>query len=175
MRARKEPRGDLPESIQVAGRTIPVRNRRIPHQEILQATKSYADLVDAYREKVMSQKTRTIRLLGRKNSARIIHTLLGYEVQASYKRVQCPDLVTARYLRLFTELGCRSIQLPYDPTLTARLIPQFEAMVENLTQQITELFPQDLPTRRYVIQQAYATIRHQLRAALRIKEKQATD
>lgn len=162
-RTRKKSRASLPESVQVAGRTIPIRNRKIPHREILRATKSYSDLVDAYRQKVVSQKTRTIRLLGRKNSAKIIHTLLGYEVQASYKRIQCPDLVTARYLRLFSELGCHSIQLPYDPTLTAQLIPEFEAMVDAITKQIGLLFPQDLPMRRYVIQKAYGTIRYQLR------------
>ena len=162
-RTRKKSRASLPESVQVAGRTIPIRNRKIPHQEILRATKSYSDLVDAYRQKVISQKTRTIRLLGRKNSAKIIHTLLGYEVQASYKRIQCPDLVTARYLRLFSELGCHSIQLPYDPTLTAQLIPEFEAMVDTITKQIGELFPQDLPMRLYVTQKAYETIRYQLR------------
>ena len=77
-------------------------NEMIPLQQILQTLESYSAFMDAYRQRVLSQKTRTIRLLGRKSSAKIIHTLLGYEVQASYKRIQCPDLVTARYIRLFS-------------------------------------------------------------------------
>ena len=146
------------------GPKITANNRKIPHQEILRASKNYSDFVNAYRQKVLSQQTRTIRLVGRKSSAKIINTLLGFEVQASYKRIQCPDLVTARYVRLFSELGCHSIQLPYDPTLTAQLIPEFEATVEGITRQIRELFPRDLPMQVYVTQRIYAIIRRQLRA-----------
>jgi len=135
---------------------------KIQHREILQASKNYAALVDGYRNEVMTQKTRTIRLLGRKCSARIIHTLLGYEVQASYKRIQCPDLVTARYLRLFSELGCHSIKLPYDPTLTERLIPVFEATVNSLKEQIRALFPQASSTQQYVIRTIYGITRQQI-------------
>ena len=127
--------------------------------------KDYSDLIEGYREKVIPVKTRTIRLLGRKNPARIIHTLLGYEVQASYKRIQCPDLVTARYLRLFSELGCHSIKLPYDPTLTEQLIPGFEAAVDNLQSRVQQLFPGEVPTQRYVLRRVYEMIRQQIAAA----------
>jgi hypothetical protein len=127
--------------------------------------KDYSDLIEGYREKVIPVKTRTIRLLGRKNPARIIHTLLGYEVQASYKRIQCPDLVTARYLRLFSELGCHSIKLPYDPTLTEQLIPGFEAAVDNLQSRVQQLFPGEVPTRQYVLRRVYEMIRQQIAAA----------
>jgi hypothetical protein len=144
-----------------AGRTI---WNRIPHREILQASQDYAGLIDAYRQKVLSQKTRTVRLLGRKCSAKIITTLLGYEVQASYKRIQCPDLVTARYIRLFSELGCHSIQLPYDPTLTAQLAPEFEAQVDHITKRIGGLFPGDAAMQGYAIRMGYGIIRQQLRA-----------
>ena len=130
----------------------------------LRECRDYADLIETYREQVVPAKTRTIRLLGRKNSARIIHTLLGYEVQASYKRIQCPDLVTARYLRLFSELGCHSIKLPYDPTLTEKLIPQLEASVENLQELVRQLFPQDPPTQRYALRKLYELLRRQLAA-----------
>ncbi len=162
-RSRNTYRENLPEVIQTAGATIAIRGRKIPHQEILRASKDYADLTDTYRQKVLSQKTRNIRLLGRKCSATIINTLLGYEVKASYKRIQCPDLVTARYLRLFSELGCHSIQLPYDPTLTAQLIPEFEALVNNITGRIVELFPNDPAIQQYVIRQVFGIIRRQLR------------
>jgi len=161
-RSLNQERMRLPQALQTAGITIPIRDGKIPHRKILQASKGHGDLVDAYRQKVLSQNTRTIRLLGKKCSAKILNTLLGYEVQAAYKRIQCPDLVTARYLRLFSELGCHSIQLPFDPTLTAQLVPEFEALVDALTKQIREFFPEDFAIQRYVIRQVYGIIRQQL-------------
>jgi len=103
--------------------------------------------------------------LGKKNPAKILNTLLGYEVQAAYKRIHCPDLVTARYVRLFSELGCHSIQLPYDPTLTAELIPEFETTVDCFTRKIRSLFPSDITRQQYIIQRVFAIIRQQLRTA----------
>ena len=119
------------------------RELKISHKKILQTAINLTDFADLYRREVLTRQTRSIRLLGRKNSAKIIHTLLGFEVQACYKRIHCPDLVTARYIRLFSELGCNSIKLPYDPTRTAELIPQFEAMLDRVSDHIHELFPQD--------------------------------
>jgi hypothetical protein len=150
----------------------------IRHREILQSFKNCSALVEGYRDEVLTQNTRTIRLLGRKCSARIIHTLLGYEVQASYKRIQCPDLVTARYLRLFSELGFHSIKLPYDPTLTERLIPVFEATVNSLKERICKLFPKASSTQQYVIRIIYGIIRRQIaevsRNASEITQSQLT-
>jgi hypothetical protein len=139
-------------------------NSKIQHCEILEASKNYADLISGYRDKVLTQHTRTIRLLGRKSSAKIIHTLLGFEVQASYKRIQCPDFVTARYIRLFSELGCHSIKLPYDPTLTEKLIPGFEATIDGIKKSIGEIFPHDSSIQQYVIRRVYGIIRRQLAA-----------
>ncbi len=168
-RKRKRNRGNLPEVVQTAEITIPIRNQRIPLQEIQRSLKGCADLVDSYQQKVLSQKTRTIRLLGRKCSAKILNTLLGYEVQAYYKRIQCPDLVTARYIKLFSELGCRSIQLPYDPTLTAELISEFETKVMSITEQIRLLFPHDPAIQQYVEQRLFRSIRQQLRVGKAVK------
>ena len=135
---------------------------KIQHTQLLQSSDGFAGLIQTYRTKVLTQKTRTIRLLGRKSSAKIIHTLLGFEVQASYKRIQCPDLVTARYLRLFSELGCHSIKLPYDPTLTEKLIPELEAAVEGIHQAIHDLFSRDPAMQQYVIRKIYGIIRRRL-------------
>jgi hypothetical protein len=150
-----------------AGKTITLRNHRIPHKRILEALqnsgKTGRGIVDLYRDEVVPIKTRTIHLLGRKSSARIIHTLLGFEVQASCKRIHCPDMVTARYLRLFSEIGARTIRLPYDPTVTARLIPQFEDSVERLRRGIRELFARDPQMQTYVMQRVFRRIRSQLR------------
>jgi hypothetical protein len=147
-----------------------ISHERIPHQEILKASQAASGLpgiVDIYCQRVLTQKTRSLRLLGRKSSAKIIHTLLGYELKAANKRIHCPDLATAEYLKIFTEIGCRSIKLPYDPTLTVRLIPELERGLENLNKTIRELFPLDPGLQRYAIQKTYAIVRHQLRTVQR--------
>ena len=142
---------------------------RIAHLEILtrlQPAFGHAGrgLTEIYRTEVLPVKTRTIRLLGRKTPAQIIHTLLGFEVKASIKRIHCPDMVTARYLKLFTELGCRSIRLPYDPTITARLLPELEASTERLTFGVRQLFPRRREVQLYVIRRLYSYIRRQVQA-----------
>jgi hypothetical protein len=166
-RKRSAYRSKLPDALQVAGIVIPVRDQKIPHKEILQAIRNYralsGDLVGIYRREVLTQPTRTIRLLGKKCRAVILHTLLGYEVQASYKRIQCPDLVTARYIRLFSEIGCHSVKLPYDPTVTARLVPEMEAAVESIHKGVRDLFPADPGVQRYVIRRIYGILRRELR------------
>jgi len=136
--------------------------KKIQHMEILNSCTDYLQFLNDFKQEVLSHKTRTIRLLGKKTPAQIIHTLLGYEVQASYKRIQCPDLVTARYIRLFSELGFHSIPLPYDPTLTARLIPKFESTIDNLIGHIRELFPENRSLQNYVIRKIFAIIRTQV-------------
>ncbi len=141
---------------------VEIQKRKIPHREILKV--SHSCIAGIYRQKVLSQKTRTIRLLGRKSAAKIIHTLLGYEVQASYKRIQCPDLATARYLKLFSELGCHTIHLPYDPTLTSQLIPELENSIEGVHQKIQEFFPKNVKLQQYAIQKIYEIIRQQLKS-----------
>jgi hypothetical protein len=137
---------------------------KIPHLEILDDSPEGARIVQLYTGEVLAGRTRTLRLLGRKHSARIIHTLLGYEVQSSYKRIQCPDLVTARYLRLFSELGFRSIRLPYDPTVTARVIPELEAAALTLERRVRALFPGDPKLGGYVLRRVYAILRRRIRA-----------
>lgn len=140
----------------------PREYQKVQHMEILTGCTDYLQFLEDFKQEVLTQKTRTIRLLGKKTSAQIIHTLLGYEVQASYKRIQCPDLVTARYIRLFSELGFHSIPLPYDPTLTARLIPKFESAIDSLTEQIRKRFPESRSLQNYVIRKVFAIIRTQI-------------
>ncbi len=141
---------------------------RVPLRKILDAIEEAEPgrgLVGIYRTEVLPVKTRTIHLLGRKSSARVIHTLLGYEVQASYKRIHCPDMPTARYLKLFSEIGCRSVKLPYDPTLTERLFPELEASLVGVNQAVRSMFPRDSRMRTYVLERVYRLIRSRLRAA----------
>jgi hypothetical protein len=154
--------------LEAGGKKIEMGSRRIPHSRILKALLAGSDagrsIVEIYRIEVLPVKTRTIHLLGRKCPATIIHTLLGFEVQACYKRIHCPDLVTARYLRLFTELGCRRIRLPYDPTITGRLIPELEATQERLSEGVRQLFPRNHALQAYVLRRIYTLIRPQLRS-----------
>jgi hypothetical protein len=143
---------------------------RIPHKAILASLQGPLDgpanLAGIYRMRVLPGKTRTIQLLGHKSPARIIQTLLGYEVQGSYKRIQCPDMVTARYLRLFLELGCRSIKLPYDPTVTAAVVPALEDALAAILAAILKMYPGPASLRLYVIRQVYRYLRLQLKSPL---------
>lgn len=145
-------------------------SRKVMHHKIFQASQSAADLhgglIEIYRREVLTQKTRTVRLLGVKCAAKIIQTLLGYEVQAVHKRIHCPDLVTARYLKLFSELGCHSIRLPYDPTVTARLIPTMESALQSIMDTVAIIFPKDLKRRQYVIRKVFAIVRNELRNSI---------
>jgi hypothetical protein len=142
------------------------RKSKIRHKQILSvfqdASTGGRNIAEIYRLEVLPVKTRTIQLLGRKCPARIINTLLGFEVQASYKRVPCPDLVTARYLKLFMELGCRSIKLPYDPTVTDRLIPELELAMNRLSAGVRNLFPAERSLQVYVLRRIYSHLRSQL-------------
>ncbi|MBI3939627.1 MAG: hypothetical protein HY315_02225 [Acidobacteria bacterium] len=91
-----------------------------------------AAIAEIYRQEVTPFKTRTVSLPGRKCEARIMYTFLGFEVKAGRKRLLCPDLVTARYLRVFAELGMKQVLIPYDPTRTGRLIDRLERNFEKL-------------------------------------------
>jgi hypothetical protein len=144
-----------------------IQNNKIMHSKILAVSQSSAELqgglIEVYRREVLTQKTRTVRLLGIKSDAKIIQTLLGYEVQAKHKRINCPDLVTARYLKLFSTLGCHSIRIPYDPTATARLIPLMEQAIQRVKDTIAEIFPRNSNHQQYVLQKICAIIRNELR------------
>jgi hypothetical protein len=153
---------------------IELRNNRIPHHRILAAihasAKGTRSIPEIYLTEVLPAPTRTIQLLGRKTSANIINGLLGYEVQASYKRIHCPDKPTARYLKLFTELGCRRILLPYDPTLTEKLLAELEPAFDLLQKSVKSLFPENPGIQSYVMRKISGRIRKELRT-----EKNAPD
>ena len=66
---------------QISGGEIGFKNHKLKHAEILKTLQSAPDcrpFVQIYRQEVLSIKTRTIHLLGRKSSARISNTLLGF-------------------------------------------------------------------------------------------------
>ena len=65
-------------------------------------------LPNIYKEKIRSQRTRSIVLdvHERENQAEIQYTLLGIELKVGKRRFACPDLATARYMRVFARFGC---------------------------------------------------------------------
>ena len=89
-------------------------------------------LVQTYATRVLSRPTRLVSLLGRKCKPHILYSFLGFELKMARKRVTCPDMSTARYLRIFAELGMSAIRIPYDPTQTSRLLPDLEQPLDAL-------------------------------------------
>jgi len=81
-----------------------------------------------YLEKVRSQRTRAYRLdiPKRENEAQINYTLLGIELKVGRRRFACPDLSTARYLRVFARLGCPEFAIPYDITKISGVADELE-------------------------------------------------
>jgi len=81
-----------------------------------------------YREKVRSQRTRShhLEIPTRENLAEIQYTLLGIELKVGKHRFACPDLATARYLRVFARIGCRDFAVPYDISLISGIADELE-------------------------------------------------
>ncbi len=69
-----------------------------------------------YKTQVRTGRTRSVHLdiAVRENKAEILYTLLGIELKVGRRRFSCPDLATARYLRVFARIGCREFAIPYD-------------------------------------------------------------
>jgi len=90
------------------------------------------ELVEIYQAKVLNRRTRVVPLPGTSGKSRILTTLLGYQLKAGRRRISCPDMATARYLKVFTDLGLTSVRIPYDPTVTEELLPLLETALEHL-------------------------------------------
>lgn len=71
-----------------------------------------------YLGRIRSQRTRAVLLdiSERENDPQINYTLLGIELKVGKRRIACPDLATARYLRVFARIGCREVAIPYNIT-----------------------------------------------------------
>ncbi len=121
-------------------------------------------LKNIYADEVVIEKNRSIPLWGRKCQPQIIYTLLGYEVKAGKKRITCPDTVTARYLSLFSELGLDAVRLPYDPTVTARIVPQLEAVMESIKERVRTQEP-DQRRAQKMLRAIYSAARRQIKQA----------
>ena len=85
-------------------------------------------LPDLYKTRVRSQRTRSVHLdiPARENKAEILYTLLGIELKVGRRRFSCPDLATARYLRVFARIGCRDFAIPYDISQISGIADELE-------------------------------------------------
>lgn len=83
---------------------------------------------EIYREKVRRLRTRSfaMAIAERLNDPLILHTLLGVELKVGKLRIACPELSTARYLRVFARIGCREVAIPYDITAVPGLADELE-------------------------------------------------
>ena len=81
-----------------------------------------------YGKKIRSRRTRSHKLdiAPREHDPAIQYTLLGIELKIGRKRFACPDLATARYLRVFARLGVREFAVPYDITQISALADELE-------------------------------------------------
>jgi hypothetical protein len=81
-----------------------------------------------YLENVRSQRTRSLHLEipKKENRPEILHTLLGIELKVGDRRFACPDLPTARYLRVFARVGCADLAVPYDITRISVIADELE-------------------------------------------------
>jgi hypothetical protein len=110
------------------------------------------------------RKTRRIKLIGRRCTPQIYKTFLGYEVIGARKRVLCPDLTTARYLRIFAEIGLKEIDLPYDVTYTRDVLPELERSYASL-RRILDFFVDQLisrPEKNLFLRRTYANLQLEL-------------
>jgi hypothetical protein len=84
---------------------------------------------EIYRERVLGQRTRRFELGAAKAGAQVevLHTLLGIELKLGRRRLLCPDLATARYLRVFARLGVSTVAVPYDITQVSRIADELES------------------------------------------------
>ncbi|HVF30995.1 MAG TPA: hypothetical protein VNA22_08490 [Pyrinomonadaceae bacterium] len=91
-------------------------------------------LAEIYAEKIRPLRTRSCALdiLERENEAEILHTLLGIELKVGRKRFSCPDLATARYMRVFARIGCRNFAIPYDITRISVLADELETAWQRM-------------------------------------------
>jgi hypothetical protein len=83
---------------------------------------------ELYRTLVRKQRTRAIviSITAKENFPEIIYTLLGIELRVGRSRFACPDLATARYMRVFARIGCGEFAIPYDITRVSTVADKLE-------------------------------------------------
>ncbi len=106
-----------------------------------------------YEKKIRSQRTRSYKLNipKKENRADIQYTLLGIELKVGRKRFACPDLATARYLRVFTRIGCNEFAVPYDITKISPAADEIETSWQRSLVLLERLSSDDVAARSTLI------------------------
>ncbi|MEJ7623354.1 MAG: hypothetical protein WKF34_05130 [Pyrinomonadaceae bacterium] len=86
------------------------------------------DSIPSIYRRIRAQRTRAYKLdlPPRASHAEIQFTLLGIELKVGRRRFACPDLSTARYLQVFTRLGCGEFAIPYDISQVSAVADELE-------------------------------------------------
>ena len=143
-----------------SGQVTPVKHQSAIQEEIEKLGRTYG-------EEVLSGPTRVVSLPGRKCEPRILNTFLGFELQVAQKRITCPDMSTARYLRIFAEVGMPSVRAPYDPSLTTGVLPQLEQYLKKIKDLLLE---ENLDRKQH--QSKLRNIYRKIRENLKMAEKE---
>ena len=103
------------------------RHQRIPVQQIREALDGDWP-PEIYLREVLSRRTRVFvfNYEHKPKKVEIVQTLLGVELKFGSRRINVPDLATARYLAFFAKLGVQKIMVPYDITRIARIADRLE-------------------------------------------------
>ncbi|HEV7700923.1 MAG TPA: hypothetical protein VGO43_11885 [Pyrinomonadaceae bacterium] len=91
-------------------------------------------LPSIYEHKIRPLRTRSLSIdvPAKENAATINYTLLGIELQIGRRRFACPDLATARYMRIFARVGCSAFAAPYDITQISALADDLETSWQRM-------------------------------------------
>ncbi|MEQ1645846.1 MAG: hypothetical protein ABL959_20510 [Pyrinomonadaceae bacterium] len=106
-----------------------------------------------YEKKIRSQRTRSynLNIPKKENRADIQYTLLGIELKVGRKRFACPDLATARYLRVFARIGCNEFAVPYDITKISPAADEIETSWQRALVLLERLSSDDVAARSTLI------------------------
>jgi hypothetical protein len=106
-----------------------------------------------YEKKIRSQRTRSynLNIPKKENRADIQYTLLGIELKVGRKRFACPDLATARYLRVFARIGCNEFAVPYDITRISPAADEIETSWQRALVLLERLSSDDVAARSTLI------------------------
>ena len=89
---------------------------------------------DLYNELVLTQDNlNEVELFGtvRPRETELLQDLFGWKLVFGKHQVECHSELEARYLRVFAELGWRSVQVPQDEKHISKILPEFESLKER--------------------------------------------
>lgn len=114
-----------------------------------------------YHEDVLTHRCRDVILLGRKCNPQILYTFLGFELKMGRIRLSCPDMSTARYLKIFAELGMKQVKIPYDLSRLPLLVTGLEHSLHGIKDHLLE---RGLDSTRHAatLRRIYAQVRRKL-------------